>query len=121
VEIMLELEDATGIDAHALIAFQPGMRDARETLQWASMRVTTVPEDIAYSLFGIFGIWLPILYGENAHNVLGRLLQEITSSSNLTSQMIQKAREVGLSPSPLTARMEKRSWLIRNLTHKHSD
>jgi hypothetical protein len=43
VEIMLELEDATGIDAHALVAFQPGMRDAREKLQWASSRVTTVP------------------------------------------------------------------------------
>ncbi|KAG2085061.1 hypothetical protein BD769DRAFT_1397416 [Suillus cothurnatus] len=78
VEIMLELEDATGIDAHALVAFQPGMRDAREKLRWASSRVTTVPEDIAYSLFGIFGIQLPILYGENA---LGRLLQEIIARS----------------------------------------
>jgi hypothetical protein len=81
MEIMLELEDATGIDAHALVAFQPGMRDAREKLQWASSRVTTVPEDIAYSLFGIFGIQLPILYGENAQNALGRLLQEIIARS----------------------------------------
>ncbi|KAG2085059.1 heterokaryon incompatibility protein-domain-containing protein [Suillus cothurnatus] len=81
VEIMGELEDATGIDARALVAFQPGMRDAREKLQWASMRVTTVPEDIAYSLFGIFGIQLPILYGENAQNALGRLLQEIVARS----------------------------------------
>ncbi|KAG1726961.1 heterokaryon incompatibility protein-domain-containing protein [Suillus paluster] len=81
VSIMDELEDATGIDAHALIAFQPGMRDAREKLQWASTRVTTVPEDIAYSLFGIFGVQLPILYGENKQNALGRLLQEIVARS----------------------------------------
>ncbi|KAG1818213.1 heterokaryon incompatibility protein-domain-containing protein [Suillus subaureus] len=81
MEIMHELEDATGIDARALVAFQPGMRDAREKLQWASSRVTTVPEDIAYSLFGIFGIQLPILYGENAQNALGRLLQEIVARS----------------------------------------
>ncbi|KAG1734482.1 hypothetical protein EDB19DRAFT_1830558 [Suillus lakei] len=81
VEIMDELEDATGIDARALVAFQPGMRDAREKLQWASTRVTTIPEDIAYSLFGIFGIQLPILYGENAQNALGRLLQEIVARS----------------------------------------
>ncbi|KIK40884.1 hypothetical protein CY34DRAFT_806745 [Suillus luteus UH-Slu-Lm8-n1] len=81
VEIMHELEDATGIDARALVAFQPGMRDAREKLQWASKRVTTVPEDIAYSLFGIFRIQLPILYGENKQNALGRLLQEIVARS----------------------------------------
>jgi hypothetical protein len=81
VEIMHELEDVTGIGAHALVAFQPGMRDAREKLQWVSTRVTTVPEDIAYSLFGIFGIQLPILYGENAQNALGRLLQEIVARS----------------------------------------
>ncbi|KAG2339547.1 hypothetical protein BDR05DRAFT_991937 [Suillus weaverae] len=81
VEIMRELQDATGIDARALVAFQPGMRDAREKLQWASKRATTVPEDIAYSLFGIFRIQLPILYGENQQNALGRLLQEIVARS----------------------------------------
>ncbi|KAG1726958.1 uncharacterized protein EDB91DRAFT_899040 [Suillus paluster] len=81
VKIMGELEDATGIDARALVAFQPGMRDAREKLQWASTRVTTVPEDTAYSLFGIFGVQLPILYGEKKHNALGRLLQEIIAQS----------------------------------------
>ncbi|KAG1774649.1 heterokaryon incompatibility protein-domain-containing protein [Suillus placidus] len=81
VEIMHELEDATGIDACVLVAFQPGMRDARQKLQWVSTRVTTVPEDIAYSLFGIFGFHLPILYGENSQNALGRLLQEIVARS----------------------------------------
>ncbi|KAG1722080.1 uncharacterized protein EDB91DRAFT_1256240 [Suillus paluster] len=85
-KIMGELEDATGIDAHALVAFQPGTRDAREKLRWASTRVTTVPEDIAYSLFGIFGVQLPVLYGENKQNALGRLLQVIvTQSGDITA------------------------------------
>ncbi|KAG1738360.1 uncharacterized protein EDB91DRAFT_455794 [Suillus paluster] len=79
-KIMDELEDAIGIDARVLVAFQPGMRDAREKLRWASTRATTVPEDITYSLFGIFGV-LPILYGENKQNALGRLLQEIVAQS----------------------------------------
>ncbi|KAG0702515.1 WD40-repeat-containing domain protein [Suillus ampliporus] len=79
--IMDELQDATGITACALVTFQPGMRDAREKLQWASTRVTTVPEDVSYSLFGIFGVQLPILYGENKQNALGRLLQEIIARS----------------------------------------
>ncbi|KAG0699819.1 hypothetical protein DFH29DRAFT_1081064 [Suillus ampliporus] len=66
VQIMDELEDATGIEARTLAAFQPGMRDAREKLQWASTRVTTRPEDIPYSLFGIFGVRLPIHYNEKS-------------------------------------------------------
>jgi hypothetical protein len=81
VTIMQELEDATYIDARSLVAFRPGMRDAREKLQWASTRVTTVQEDAAYSLFGIFGVNLPLMYGETKQNALGRLLQEIVAQS----------------------------------------
>jgi hypothetical protein len=57
------------------------MRGAREKLQWASRRVTTVQEDIAYSLFGIFGVQLPVLYGEMKQSAMGRLLQEIVARS----------------------------------------
>ncbi|KAG1728179.1 uncharacterized protein EDB91DRAFT_1314356 [Suillus paluster] len=62
--IMQELADSTGIDPGALVAFHPGMRGAREKLQWASRRVTTRQEDIAYSLFGVFGVRLHVDYGE---------------------------------------------------------
>ncbi|KAG2160223.1 uncharacterized protein EDB93DRAFT_47699 [Suillus bovinus] len=79
--IMQELEDATGIDAHTVITFHPGMTGAREKLRWASARVTTVQEDVAYSLFGIFDIHLPVIYGERKQNALGRLLQEIVAQS----------------------------------------
>ncbi|KAG0692505.1 hypothetical protein DFH29DRAFT_499695, partial [Suillus ampliporus] len=82
VAIMQELQDSTGIDAWALIAFRPGMTGAREKLRWASNRVTTLQEDIAYSLFGIFGIYLPVIYGEKRQNALGRLLQEIVAQSS---------------------------------------
>jgi hypothetical protein len=81
VMIMQELEDATCIDARSLVAFRPGMKDARQKLQWASTRITTVQEDIAYSLIGIFGINLPLMYGETKQNALGRLLQEIVAQS----------------------------------------
>jgi hypothetical protein len=79
--IMQELADATGIDARALVSFSPGMGGAREKLQWASTRVTTLPEDMAYSLFGIFDIQLSVLYGERVQKALGRLLQEIVAQS----------------------------------------
>ncbi|KAG1878737.1 hypothetical protein C8R48DRAFT_292651 [Suillus tomentosus] len=79
--IMKELEGATGIDPQALISFHPGVRDARQKLQWASRRVTTVQEDTAYSLFGIFDVHLPVIYGERKQSALGRLLQDIVSRS----------------------------------------
>ncbi|KAG2053416.1 WD40 repeat-like protein [Suillus hirtellus] len=81
VSIMQELENATGINAWALVDFHPGTRDAREKLRWASNRDTTREEDIAYSLFGIFDVNLPVIYGEKRQKALGRLLQEIIAHS----------------------------------------
>jgi hypothetical protein len=86
VTIMQELAQATNIDRQSLLDFRPGMRGARERgareiLQWVSKRVTTYQEDIAYSLFGIFDVHLPVIYGENKHHALGRLLQEIIARS----------------------------------------
>ncbi|KAI5991966.1 hypothetical protein EDD15DRAFT_2368739 [Pisolithus albus] len=61
--------------------FDPGMEDSRSRLCWASHRRTTRPEDTAYSLFGIFKVQLPVLYGETVEDALGRLLAEIISRS----------------------------------------
>ncbi|KAI6025265.1 hypothetical protein PISMIDRAFT_330595 [Pisolithus microcarpus 441] len=79
--LLEELQTATGIAKQHLTNFYPGMDDARSRLHWASRRRTTRPEDIAYSLFGIFLVHLPIFYGESAQNALGRLLAEIISRS----------------------------------------
>ncbi|KAI6042939.1 hypothetical protein EDC04DRAFT_2891523 [Pisolithus marmoratus] len=79
--VLEELERATGIESKFLTDFSPGMDDARSRLQWASLRRTTRPEDIAYSLFGIFNVHLPVMYGESAENAFGRLLAEIISQS----------------------------------------
>ncbi|KIK34391.1 hypothetical protein CY34DRAFT_98095 [Suillus luteus UH-Slu-Lm8-n1] len=81
VAIMQELKDATGIDRSGVVAFRPSMNGAREKLHWASARVTTRQEDIAYSLFGIFDVRLPVDYGEKQEKALGRLLQEIVARS----------------------------------------
>jgi len=81
VAIMQELADATGINPQALVSFCPEMRGAREKLQWSSKRETTLQEDIAYSLFGTFGVHLHPIYGEKRQNALGRLLQEIVAQS----------------------------------------
>ncbi|KAI6044615.1 hypothetical protein EDC04DRAFT_323750 [Pisolithus marmoratus] len=81
VFVIEELERETGIASRFLTDFHPGVDDVRSRLQWASLRRTTRPEDIAYSLFGIFNLHLPVFYGESAEYALGRLLAEIISQS----------------------------------------
>ena len=83
--ILEELEQATGIMLQHLTHFHPGVDDARARLRWASTRCTTRQEDIAYSLFGVFGLHLPVMYGESADYSLGRLLAEVISRSGDTS------------------------------------
>jgi len=79
--VLCELEDATGITPQDLTNFDPDMDNPRLRLQWTSRRRTTEPEDIAYSPFGIFNAYPPIIPGESAENVLGCLLGEIISQS----------------------------------------
>jgi hypothetical protein len=81
VAIMQELEHATGIDRRDIVAFRPEMKCARETLQWASTRVTTLQEDIAYSLSGVLGVRLSVDYGEKKQCALGRLLRKVIAQS----------------------------------------
>ncbi|KAG2340675.1 hypothetical protein BDR05DRAFT_1002295 [Suillus weaverae] len=54
----------------------------KEKLRWASNRDTTKEEDIAYSLFGIFDVNLPVIYGDKRQKALERLLQEIMAPDN---------------------------------------
>lgn len=76
------LSEITGIDEATLT----GKRDLREVsvakrMSWASKRVTTRTEDIAYCLIGIFGVNLPLLYGEGDRAFV-RLQEEIMRSSD---------------------------------------
>jgi hypothetical protein len=71
------------------------MINTHKKLQWVSTHVTTVEEDITYSLFGIFGIQLPIMYGEKKQKALGHLLQEIIAvSGDITAlNWVEKSSE----------------------------
>ncbi|KAH7092380.1 heterokaryon incompatibility protein-domain-containing protein [Paraphoma chrysanthemicola] len=76
-----ELQQLTGIDAEVL---NTGILDNISTAQrmsWAAKRQTTRPEDLAYSLLGIFGVHMPLLYGEGARSFI-RLQEEILKISS---------------------------------------
>jgi hypothetical protein len=51
-----------------------------ERLWWAENRQTTRGEDKAYSLLGMFGIYLPLIYGKGREHAFRRLRKEIQNS-----------------------------------------
>ena len=48
-----------------------------QKMAWASNRTCTRPEDHAYRLMGLFGVNMPLLYGEGGYKAFQRLQQEI--------------------------------------------
>jgi len=50
-------------------------------MSWAAERQATRPEDIAYSLLGIFDVNMPLLYGEGRTKAFRRLQEEIIKIS----------------------------------------
>ncbi|KAK3334095.1 HET-domain-containing protein [Cercophora scortea] len=52
-----------------------------QRMSWAANRQTTRVEDLAYCLLGIFGVQIPLLYGEGSKAFI-RLQEEIVKESN---------------------------------------
>ena len=50
-------------------------------MSWAAWRSCTRPEDLAYSLLGMFDVNMPLLYGEGARQAFERLQLEIIKRS----------------------------------------
>jgi len=71
------LSPAEGVDLRDLLDDIPAAR----RMSWAAKRKTTKKEDIAYCLLGIFGVNMPMLYGEGMAAFI-RLQEEIINDSN---------------------------------------
>jgi hypothetical protein len=79
-----KLQKVTGIDEEALRVGTIGILSAiplARRMSWASRRVTTRLEDMAYCLLGIFSVNMPMLYGEGERAFV-RLQEEIIKNSN---------------------------------------
>ena len=75
---------ATGIHIAAIISTSDGSIGGfsiAQRMPWASKRQTTRIEDTAYSLMGIFGINMPLLYGKGDKAFI-RLQEEIMKKSD---------------------------------------
>ncbi|KAF4954609.1 hypothetical protein FSARC_12049 [Fusarium sarcochroum] len=70
------LESVTGIPISVLRGANPFIHNVAERMSWASARVTTREEDLAYCLLGLFHVNMPLLYGEGPKSFL-RLQEQI--------------------------------------------
>ncbi|KAK3352538.1 hypothetical protein B0T25DRAFT_606453 [Lasiosphaeria hispida] len=68
-----EIHNITGIPLRALRGFPLSDFSFDERKAWAEKRNTTREEDKAYSLFGIFDVHMPVLYGEGKEKAFKRL------------------------------------------------
>ncbi|KAJ9663543.1 hypothetical protein H2198_000809 [Neophaeococcomyces mojaviensis] len=70
------ISDVTGIELAALETGDLHRYSIAQKMSWAAKRVTSRPEDSAYCLMGLFGVNMPLLYGEGERAFL-RLQEEI--------------------------------------------
>jgi len=72
-----QIHEITRIAVLALQEAPLSQFNIEDRMLWAKDRQTTREEDKAYSLFGIFDIQIPLLYGEGGKKALKRLREEI--------------------------------------------
>jgi hypothetical protein len=77
------ISEITGIDIDAFRGKPLSHFSVDERMSWAKNRMTTREEDAAYSLLGIFEIFMPLIYGEGRHSALDRLQKEVNSELKL--------------------------------------
>ena len=107
IELCDEISKITTISPPFLRGTNVQHASIAKRMSWASERRTTRVEDISYCLLGIFGVHMPMLYGEG-ENAFRRLQEEIIKVSNDQSlfawsdEFWNEEQEVGLiakSPS----------------------
>ncbi len=86
------LKNITGIRPAILFGGSLHNISIAQRMSWAARRVTTRIDDIAYSLLGIFGVNMPLLYGEG-DKAFTRLQEEILRNSDDESLFAWKASE----------------------------
>ncbi|KAF2968884.1 hypothetical protein GQX73_g4655 [Xylaria multiplex] len=82
-EFRSEISKITKVDAEAFLGeAQLWEYSVEAKMNWASNRKAGRPEDIAYSLLGLFDIHMPLIYGEGARAAFQRLQLEIIKSTS---------------------------------------
>jgi hypothetical protein len=86
------VNEVTGIPIKALQGSELSDFSVSERMLWVEDRDTTLKEDMAYSLLGIFDVHMPLIYGEGRENAFKWLREEIDRASKGSSLSIACVR-----------------------------
>lgn len=81
ISLEREIYEVTQIPVEALQGQRLSEFSVEERMSWAAKRRTTVKEDKAYCLLGIFGVFMPLIYGEGEEHAYLRLRRKLLKSS----------------------------------------
>lgn len=112
------ITEATGIHQKALDGQVSSLNDfsIAQRMSWAWNRKSTRPEDIAYSLFGIFDVNMPLLYGEGQKKAFWRL-QEAIMKESVDQSLFTWEPEIPNRATPIDAEEERTIELVGPLAH----
>ncbi|KAF2241393.1 HET-domain-containing protein [Trematosphaeria pertusa] len=121
------IHEITGIPVEALSGSRLSDFSVDDRFSWAEKRQTTREEDRAYSLLGMFGVHLPLIYGEGEENAFYRLRDAVATKENKGRSRSQEERLGKIcswlsAPDPSTnyhkahkqRQAETRLWLLQN-------
>ncbi|KAF2677749.1 kinesin light chain 1 [Lentithecium fluviatile CBS 122367] len=77
ISLEQEIHEITKIPIRGLRGQNLTEYSVEERMGWAGQRTTTLKEDQVYCLLGIFGVFLPLIYGEGEAYAKSRLREEI--------------------------------------------
>jgi hypothetical protein len=80
LSLALQIRETTGIPTEALQDNRLDRFGIDERFTWARNRETKYEEDWAYCLLGIFGVFMPLIYGEGKMHAVRRLKKEIADA-----------------------------------------
>ncbi|KAH7077596.1 hypothetical protein BKA63DRAFT_508568 [Paraphoma chrysanthemicola] len=112
------LHEITGISLDALRGHSLSQFSKDERLAWAAKRSTKREEDTAYCLLGIFGVFMPLIYGEGRGNAMNRLEEYIDKNLKTPWLSLDKEQKQMLIDSLQFEQMDARQMTIKKAHSK---
>jgi hypothetical protein len=108
-----QIHNITRIPIPALQGTPLSQFEVNERFAWAEARQTIREEDWAYCLLGIFGVFVPLIYGEGREHAIGRLKKEVYNNlSDLHHTTVTKVKQEKLIKSLKFSSMREREHTI---------
>lgn len=108
------IHQITQIPVEALAGSVLSAFSVAERFSWTDNRRTTREEDGAYCLLGIFGIHMPLIYGEGRENAFKRLHKKVKDLGRVPSWLIAPDPSTNLHSAIKQRQAETGLWLLES-------